>query len=294
MRIAYIIHAYKLPKQLKRLIEKLNHPDAYFFIHIDRKSDIKVFRNELFNVPQEKIEWVKRERSHWGHISTVKGVLHGLKSAMLHPAKFDYFQLLSGQCYPIQSSDKIHEFFSQHCANSFIENFQIDSQVPEHWRARVGKYHFRFGDRILTYPLNRKPSSAIDYLLLLFGVTNLRVPREYKNWIHYGGSFYLSLSRASAQYVLDFVRNQTDYISFHQFTLIPEETFFQSILLNSGSSQYLINKSLTYVQWGDGPNPLILKESDFDSIQQSGLLFARKFDQDIDSSILDKIDLLLT
>ena len=39
MKIAYIIHAYKLPKQLAMLVSSLESPDTYFFIHIDKKID---------------------------------------------------------------------------------------------------------------------------------------------------------------------------------------------------------------------------------------------------------------
>ena len=43
MRVAHLIMAHKNPSQLARLIKKLEHPEADFFIHIDKKVDITAF-----------------------------------------------------------------------------------------------------------------------------------------------------------------------------------------------------------------------------------------------------------
>ncbi|MDB5157948.1 MAG: hypothetical protein JWR50_2655, partial [Mucilaginibacter sp.] len=43
--------------------------------------------------------------------------------------------------------------------------------------------------------------------------------------------------------------------------------------------------------WSEGnARPKLLGVGDFDHIKDSGMFFARKFDQEIDSRILDKID----
>lgn len=47
MNIAYCISAYKDEKQLLRLITALNSNTSYFFIHIDKKVNIKNFQEIL-------------------------------------------------------------------------------------------------------------------------------------------------------------------------------------------------------------------------------------------------------
>jgi hypothetical protein len=53
----------------------------------------------------------------------------------------------------------------------------------------------------------------------------------------------------------------------------------------------MINNNLRYIDWSlGGASPKILKIEDTEKIGQSGKFFARKFDTDIDSEILDWID----
>lgn len=43
MRVAHLILVHAHPNQLSRLVERLTHPKAVFFIHVDKKSDIVEF-----------------------------------------------------------------------------------------------------------------------------------------------------------------------------------------------------------------------------------------------------------
>lgn len=43
MDFCYAVQAHKNPEQLKRLIDRLDSPNSYFYIHIDLKSDIDKF-----------------------------------------------------------------------------------------------------------------------------------------------------------------------------------------------------------------------------------------------------------
>jgi hypothetical protein len=71
--------------------------------------------------------------------------------------------------------------------------------------------------------------------------------------------------------------------------------FFQTILLNSRSEEIrtnIVNNCLRFVDW-DNPNPATpatLTETYFQLLNNSKSLFARKFDAQIDATILDKID----
>lgn len=68
MTIAYLIATYIDPVHLKRLICALDH-NACFFVHVDKKVDIKDFK-ELVN--QENVHFIeKRSRVLWGDITQV-------------------------------------------------------------------------------------------------------------------------------------------------------------------------------------------------------------------------------
>ena len=108
MKIAYLIFAYKNPKLMARIIESLSCEDASFFIHIDRKSDFKQFSsikgpNVFFTQ--------KRLPVYWGEFSGNEAILILIREALAHPKIHDYFVLLSGSEYPLQTKEYIHQFF---------------------------------------------------------------------------------------------------------------------------------------------------------------------------------------
>ena len=62
MKIAHLILIHENPPQLKRLIQRLAHPDADFYIHVDLKTDIKPFlflqsKNVKFIANRVKVSW---------------------------------------------------------------------------------------------------------------------------------------------------------------------------------------------------------------------------------------------
>ena len=53
----------------------------------------------------------------------------------------------------------------------------------------------------------------------------------------------------------------------------------------------MVNDNLRLMKWAPGnTSPNLLKIDDLDLIMNSGSFFARKFDVDLDSMILDRID----
>ena len=43
MKYAYLILAHNNPQQLERMLNMLQDPAAEFYIHVDKKSDIRTF-----------------------------------------------------------------------------------------------------------------------------------------------------------------------------------------------------------------------------------------------------------
>ena len=107
----------------------------------------------------------------------------------------------------------------------------------------------------------------------------------------YGGSTWLKLTYSCVKYVLDFIDSNPRFVNFYKFSLITDEIFFQTIILNSPYAPKVINSELTYTDWSaQGSNPEILGVEDFEKIAKCDSLFARKFDTNYDSEILTLID----
>ena len=143
MKIAYIIHAYKYPEQVGRLIKALTSPNASFFIHIDKKVNINPFVDIISKTHTNNINWEDREFSNWGTMGCVQAVLNALTQAMNSEIKFEYFYFLSGQDYPIKSKQCIENTFRTNRNKEFI---QYRTFPNKDWKgggvSRFNRYHF--------------------------------------------------------------------------------------------------------------------------------------------------------
>ena len=80
--IAYLISAHNDPEQLKRLVEALGD-NAWCFIHIDKKSDIRPFIESLKSIEGDRIHFI-RERTdiRWGTFLQVEYQMALLNAAL--------------------------------------------------------------------------------------------------------------------------------------------------------------------------------------------------------------------
>ena len=99
------------------------------------------------------------------------------------------------------------------------------------------------------------------------------------------------LSRAAAVHIAAYARENPRFVTFFEHVLHPDEIFFQTILMNSDLRHTVVNDHLRYVDWTASPgHPAILTAADFGALIDSGKLLARKFDDDVDLTILDDLD----
>jgi hypothetical protein len=288
---AYIVLAHNNPGQLQRLLQRLADGNSWFFLHIDAKQPIGPFMG-LANVFGERLAFVKRENGKWGGLGIVKATLNGLEQVCAHPVAFDYIHLMSGADYPLVSNATADAFFEAHKGKSFVEHFpfpvakwQYGGMTRLLWYNFVRMQHY---NRYKWYPL-----MLVNKFIRLFPFLRRRFPAYLKP---YGGSQWWSITVPVARYILRFVKDHPDYLRFHRHTLLPDETFFQTILLNSQEEwlqQSLVNNNLRYIVW-EKPGvihfPLLLTMDDFPGIAASGKFWARKFDLNRDSEVFDRLD----
>jgi len=286
MEKAYIILAHKQPEQLYRLVEKLDDSSSTFFIHIDKKKSISDFNNLLFF--GSKVQFIDRESSNWGEIGIIMAILNALRAIKEFNKKIEHIILLSGQDYPIKSNDYINNFFSTSPYSVFIEywtmpNFEI-------WKgsggmSRINKYFFG------VKPYKKFIAKTINFISIFLPFFRRKLPYKLKP---YGGWMWWSMDFYALNYILQFLDDHPKYLKYHKYTFIPDEIFFQTILLNSKDEKLLAsitNHNMRYIQWKDQKShPSTLRKSDLEDIMQSDALFARKFDPDKDKEILDEID----
>jgi hypothetical protein len=277
--LAYIISAYKLPDQLTRLVRRLDTKTASFFVHVDRKTDDATYRRMVKPLSGlDNVHFLERHHCHYGGFGHVEATIKGIRELFRRGVPFDHVLLLTGQDYPIASNRRIGGFLGEHEGLSFMSHFPLPS---DEWQGggmdRIGSWHVRLGSLYVRVPG-------------MSGPLGRRFPAGLRP---FGGSAYWCLSRACTEYVHGFLQNARSYVRFFRFVNVPDEIFFQTILLNSPLRDAIVNDDLRYLEWRHpevAGGPAVLHRSDFESIMGSGKLFARKFDVTEDAEILDLID----
>jgi len=296
MKIAYLILAYKLPQQLIRLVNRLNGPETYFFIHIDKKSPpeyFKIVKDKLSQLPN--VMFIKQIKSDWGKISCVNAVLMGFESIIDSSIDFDYVVHLSGQDYPIRPQSEFTEFLNNNAPYSFVEYRKVP--VPDYpsINENILLRHYFFGKYHLVFPKSDMFSSPCINHFWNPVVNHIAWrPQLPFNYIPYYGPAQFCLHKSHVQYISEFVKLHPGFVNFFVHVNHPDEYFFQTLLINSPLRRTVQNLHLGFVKfYKKNPHPKLLAIEDFQKIQGSKMYFARKFDMGVDSSILDKIDEVL-
>ena len=112
-----------------------------------------------------------------------------------------------------------------------------------------------------------------------------------KDFQCYKGSQWFTINKRCVQFILEFINKNKSYVKYYKHTLIPDESFFHTMLFNNKQLN-IMNDNKRYISWSSPscPHPNVLAMKDFQNIIDSKQFFARKFDITIDSRILDIID----
>lgn len=293
MRLAYIIVSHFKLEQTLQLFTRLNHKDSYFVFHISKKCEPQYYeRLRAALKDHDNCFFSKRINVMWGEFSLVQAVLNAIDTLIESNVNFDYAFLLSGQDYPIKSHNDIVHTLSKNQGKQYLE--YIPFSGLNHISQWIENYHFRVGKRRFWHPHQRSDNLIIaiyNFILSLFIPKNRKLP---ENFILYKGSTWWTLTRDC----IEFLHQQTHspegkrIIKFFKHTYHPAELYIQTILMNSKFREGIINNDLRFILWPENDNghPKVLTEANYKDIISSDRLFARKFDTQIDATILDLID----
>ncbi|MGX8882594.1 beta-1,6-N-acetylglucosaminyltransferase [Methylovorus sp. SPW-M1] len=291
MKIAYLILAHNTPHHLKRLIEALASDDAYFFIHLDAKSDM----NKYSDIAHPHIQFTShRTDVFWGDFSQVEATLSLIRDALQSPTRVDRLVLLSGADYPVRSREYIESHFAANPDKEFIEFVAMNTPGADKSTARLDEYRLRPKRNLVIRVIHR-----LLYTLRIFPLHRDHT-KHLQGLIPYAGSNWWALTMDACQYVLDYCKRNPGFVKFFQHTGCSDETFFHTILGNSRFKEK-IERNFTYADWSAGKAspefisekhlPFLTTDPKFsdNSIYGGGeIFFARKF-RDDSAELVNKI-----
>ncbi len=316
MNIAYLIIAYHQENHLADMIRLLADEHAFFFIHIDKKSDIEPFRKAIRSPQCFFTE--KRVTINWGGWSMVEATLNLIRAALDHDAQFKYYQLLSDSCFPIKSRTHIYNRLLNSNANFITINEEVNrrsiyfdwiSEYHSHDvfdRKDSGMIKFFRGIRVhIRKALQKNPCGDVGISdgaryrppagdrirhLITFVRENgaVLVNKKFKGKPHedmkpYKGWQWWCLTDDCIKYIMAFIKENPRFVRFYKVTHIPDEMFFHTIIRNSTFSESIVpgmgHGRITgnhYIPW-EGGIPVILDENHYQELIACDACFARKF-----------------
>ena len=296
-RVACIVFAHRAPKQLALLLSSLRSAEIRHYLHVDARVDFNPFARVLDEQGLADLTLLDRRATRWGGIELVDAALDGLARAFRDGC--DYFFLLSGQDLPLRSVNEILAFADEARDRSYLSYWPLPTPRWRYeGRDRTDFYSYTVrGRRETCIPRGEDTSSlslkgrALNQALRVR--TALQPPRRHPDYAQpFGGRQWWNLSRSAADYVLRFLEEHPDYRRYHEYTVCPDELFFQSILAGTSftDANHIVNDSLRFMRWPEGEtHPRILTAADVPAMLASGALFARKFDADLEPAALAEL-----
>jgi hypothetical protein len=282
---AYLVAAHNSFYNLEKLILLLDDERNDIFVHIDRR--VKTFDFARFNglTSRSRVVFTPRINVYWGGFSVVLSELNLLGAAV--KGQYDYYHLLSGSDLPIKPQDEIHAFFERNRGKEFV-------QFISKWDiSRVSEYYL-FSNALRRAGLSGTLCRSVNQQLLavqrrlhLSRLARRAEPVKY-------GAMWFSVTHALACHVLA----NKGKINFFRHSVCPDEHFLQTLVFSSPFYEKVYSRTeddrgavMRLIDWkrGNKGSPYVFRGTDFETIMGSEMLFARKFDADIDKSIIDRV-----
>jgi hypothetical protein len=266
---AYSLLVHRNPAQVCRLLDAIYAPAHVYAIHVDARMSSDVLPPiKGWAKTKPNVVFTESVTCHYASWSLVQAELN--MATQLRKMSPDWTHLinLSGQDFPLATQREVRAFLDQHPRTSFM--LRIDPH--ERWGATVSA---RYRD------LNVVWRGKIRHL----PIRRPGAPRA--QW--FGSSQWKILSREAVDYLLDDPTALSLRRAF-RFGLVPDESYVPTVLFNSKLAQSIVADYKRYIDWDVPVGPKVLGIGDFDKMLDSGALFARKVDLDVDGELVRRLE----
>lgn len=282
MNHAFLMTVHKYPKQVCEIVNILDAPNHYFFIHIDKKNYECMMRDIGIKTLSKKSNCyiISCVSVNWGGYSQIAATLELMKETIKSKIDFAFYHLISGQDFPLVDNKYFDNYFDRHKDMSFIG---IDNRS---YAQRYELYHLNDIVNVTSFPYNgiercfTKLQAFVNLFIKLRGRMEIKV---------FKGSNWWSINKDMFNVIITFLAANPSYVKRFYQTSCCDEIFFHTIMFNSKLKDHIVTNNLRYIDWHRKhlreSLPRVLDETDFDCILNSKSLFCRKIDP-IKSKIL--------
>ena len=276
-------------------MDRLEHPDAHIFIHLDKKADPAPFHAAV----GERARWIpdaERVGVYWAGYSMLVAIMTLFKTALAMEPDLERFALISGVDYPVRPIQAILDELADDRDRiavvrklDWTGDHHIDGHASRVWFCDCG-------------PLNPRATSPGVARVVRAVERRLKRRRQYGPPVYHGGG-WLALTRETVDRVLETVQRDPRRLTWFRWSFAPEELFFPSLLVElkcpdhspqTENGEGLIGGMIPshYIDWVNAnPDlPRTLELEDLPAILASNALFTRKVDPVRSAGLLDALD----
>ncbi|WP_228409742.1 beta-1,6-N-acetylglucosaminyltransferase [Chryseobacterium sp. T16E-39] len=268
IRIAYFIMIHHKPDTFKAMFEKIYTRDQFYLIHIDRKAKeefTEEIQQYLIHFPNVYI--LESMNIVAGGFSMIQAELNAMEYLLNVSHDWDYFINLSGEDSPLKSQNIIRQFLTVNNGRNYL--FYYDQKFYRPDTLQRIQNHFT--------ELTHKISSFIYKREFMTEVTP------------YIGGKWLILTRETCVFLTNNKRVM-DFEDYYLHTLLPAESFFQTVLLNTAFSDIIVNDDKRAVIEKTFFNKDQYADNFIENLKSSNNLFIRKIDDKTNKNILKYIN----
>jgi hypothetical protein len=288
--LGFVLLTHTKPRQALRLVRRLLtlFGDPAVVCHHD-------FSKCAFD-PQDFPACVRFVRPHhvttWGNFSLVEAVVSALRLLYGEAEPPEWFTLLSGADYPTAPASTVMRDLMESRADAFMHHELIDADhVQREWHATCLQRYRR--KRLQVTCPTRRGMLAQRTVTIPPRLSRYLLPftRDFRCFA--GSQWFTANHRCAERILRSHAGANRRLLAHYRVVPIPDESYFQCILCNDPSLR-VCNDNKRYTEWSPGAaHPRTLGSEDRPKIMGSGCHFARKFDPDHDSAVLDSLDRLL-
>lgn len=268
MKHAWLIIAHNEFEVLRLLLESLDDERNDIYVHLDRK----VKKLPELSTAQSRLTVLHDVDVRWGTVSQLRAEFLLFETA-LQSGGYAYFHLISGTHLPLKPVREIDDFFEKADGCSLLTGLRKDEPYQETLKMR--RLHFFLKYYAAPHPwVRRLAQYAWRACIALQKVLHITV---HVNDMFYKASQWVSLTDEAVSYL---VARKKHILRKYRFSFCGDEFFVPSELLASPLKEKIRNCEVLLKQEMGRAHPGIYALSEWDTLKNSGYLFARKFTSD--------------
>ncbi|XP_065580281.1 xylosyltransferase oxt-like isoform X1 [Artemia franciscana] len=272
-------------RQVRRLLKVIYRPHHFYYIHVDARQDY-LFREMLKlegKLPNLKVAR-KRLSTIWGGASLLKMLLRSFAEALNF--EWDFILNLSESDFPVKSVERLSDFLGANMGKNFVKSHGwntaefMKKQGLDRTFYECDQHMWRIGSR--------------------------KLPRGIK---FDGGSDWVVLHRSYVEFLVNGNSELVEGLKvLYNYTLLPAESFFHVVLLNSKFCSAYVDSNLRLTHWKRsqgcqcqykhvvdwcGCSPMVFRIEDYgkiDGLRERQIYFARKFEGFISQTAITKLE----